>query len=99
MIRHFSSHNSNDIDVENVKTNLFLDDGGHQRKNASNTLNRVSRALPFINVQKRTAQDDHVSKNISMLLEHLLKNYESSQIPTHGQGEAVLNLHFVIKSF
>jgi hypothetical protein len=29
---------------------------------------------------------DVVSRNITMVLENLLKNYESSQLPTHGRG-------------
>lgn len=36
--------------------------------------------------QKRTAADVHFSKNISMVLEKLLEHYESSYLPTHGQG-------------
>lgn len=35
---------------------------------------------------KRFPLNDVVSKNITLLLENLLKNYESSQLPTHGQG-------------
>lgn len=30
--------------------------------------------------------NDAVSKNITMVLENLLKNYENSQLPTHGKG-------------
>jgi hypothetical protein len=32
--------------------------------------------------------NDAVSKNITSVLENLLKNYENSQLPTHGKGEA-----------
>lgn len=35
--------------------------------------------------QKRSI-NDAVSKNITMVLENLLKNYENSQLPTHGKG-------------
>lgn len=35
---------------------------------------------------KRFPLNDVLSKNITLLLENLLKNYESSQLPTHGQG-------------
>lgn len=35
---------------------------------------------------KRSPLNNIVSKNITMLLENLLKNYENSQLPTHGQG-------------
>lgn len=37
-------------------------------------------------IQKRKPIDDLLSKNISFLLENLLKRYESSHLPTHGQG-------------
>lgn len=30
--------------------------------------------------------NDAVSKNITSVLENLLKNYENSQLPTHGKG-------------
>lgn len=35
---------------------------------------------------KRSPLNDILSKNITMLLENLLKNYENSQLPTHGKG-------------
>lgn len=38
-------------------------------------------------VKKRSAADDKLSKNITLILENLLKSYENSQMPTHGQGE------------
>jgi hypothetical protein len=47
--------------------------------NASHTNSMHSR-------RTRTAMNDVVSKNISMVLENLLKSYENSQLPTHGQG-------------
>lgn len=37
-------------------------------------------------IMKRTPADDILSKNISFLLENLLKRYENSHLPTHGQG-------------
>lgn len=37
-------------------------------------------------MRKRTASTDMLSRNISILLENLLKSYEQSQLPTHGQG-------------
>lgn len=36
--------------------------------------------------QKRAPVHDMLSKNISFLLENLLKRYENSHLPTHGQG-------------
>lgn len=38
---------------------------------------------------KRSPLNDILSKNITMLLENLLKNYENSQLPTHGKGTCV----------
>lgn len=35
--------------------------------------------------------NDAVSRNITLVLENLLKNYENSQLPTHGKG-MLLNL-------
>lgn len=35
--------------------------------------------------------NDAVSRNITLVLENLLKNYENSQLPTHGKG-MILNL-------
>lgn len=32
--------------------------------------------------------NDAVSKNITLVLENLLKNYENSQLPTHGKGKS-----------
>lgn len=43
-------------------------------------------------MDKRTT-DDFVSKNISLLLENLLKSYENSQLPTHGEGKLKLLQH------
>jgi hypothetical protein len=38
-------------------------------------------------VRSSSASDrKQVSKNISMVLENLLKSYENSQLPTHGEG-------------
>lgn len=35
----------------------------------------------------RTTSNDYLIKNISIILENLLKSYEKSQLPTHGKGE------------
>jgi gamma-aminobutyric acid receptor subunit alpha len=42
-----------------------------------------------------TAGNDVVSRNITMVLENLLKDYESSQLPTHGKG----NMHCVLSAY
>lgn len=39
-------------------------------------------------MQKRTPADVRFSKNITMVLEKLLQHYESSYLPTHGQGKS-----------
>ncbi|XP_075157061.1 gamma-aminobutyric acid receptor subunit alpha-2 [Haematobia irritans] len=52
-----------------------------------------------INMRKRTASTDMLSRNISMLLENLLKSYEQSQLPTHGQGvPTVVRTNILIRS-
>ncbi|XP_049286866.1 gamma-aminobutyric acid receptor subunit alpha-6 [Anopheles funestus] len=40
--------------------------------------------------KRRSAVDDMLSKNITIILENLLKRYENSQMPTHGQGVPTL---------
>jgi gamma-aminobutyric acid receptor subunit alpha len=35
------------------------------------------------------AGNDVVSRNITMVLENLLKDYDSSQLPTHGKGKSL----------
>ncbi|KAF4530698.1 hypothetical protein B566_EDAN004937 [Ephemera danica] len=43
--------------------------------------------------------DAAVSRNISQVLENLLQNYESSQLPTHGQGKpTVVKTNMLIRS-
>ena len=50
----------------------------HSPANASRHL-ILRRAAP-------TSSPAALSKNISMVLENLLQDYESSQLPTHAQG-------------
>lgn len=40
----------------------------------------------------RATVKDAVSRNITVLLENLLMNYESSQLPTHGQGKIPIDI-------
>ncbi|XP_014286667.1 gamma-aminobutyric acid receptor subunit alpha-6 [Halyomorpha halys] len=48
---------------------------------------------------KAAKANDVVSKNITMVLENLLKNYESSQTPTHGKGEpTIIKTNILIRS-
>ncbi|XP_013138529.1 PREDICTED: gamma-aminobutyric acid receptor subunit alpha-6 [Papilio polytes] len=50
------------------------------------------------NNQKRSI-NDAVSKNITLVLENLLKNYENSQLPTHGKGyPTVVQTNILIRS-
>ncbi|XP_014091443.2 gamma-aminobutyric acid receptor subunit alpha-2 [Bactrocera oleae] len=51
------------------------------------------------NMRKRTASADMLSRNISIILENLLKSYEQSQLPTHGQGiPTVVRTNILIRS-
>lgn len=48
---------------------------------------------------RRKAAADMLSRNISMILENLLKRYEQSQLPTHGQGvPTVVQTNILIRS-
>ncbi|KAM8721649.1 hypothetical protein ACLKA7_007517 [Drosophila subpalustris] len=48
---------------------------------------------------RRTASADMLSRNISSILENLLKRYEQSQLPTHGQGlPTVVRTNILIRS-
>ncbi|KAJ6638698.1 Gamma-aminobutyric acid receptor subunit alpha-6 [Pseudolycoriella hygida] len=50
-------------------------------------------------IMKRTPADDVLSKNISFLLENLLKRYENSHLPTHGQGiPTIVKTNILIRS-
>ncbi|EDW00411.1 GH12851 [Drosophila grimshawi] len=47
----------------------------------------------------RTPSADMLSRNISSILENLLKRYEQSQLPTHGQGmPTVVRTNILIRS-
>lgn len=55
----------------------------------SNDINVTYDDVGNNNVWKRDFKrsiNDAVSKNITLVLENLLKNYENSQLPTHGKG-------------
>ncbi|XP_023701663.1 gamma-aminobutyric acid receptor subunit alpha-1 isoform X3 [Cryptotermes secundus] len=46
-----------------------------------------------------TTGNDVVSRNITMVLENLLKDYESSQLPTHGKGRpTIVRTNMLIRS-
>lgn len=46
-----------------------------------------SKATPLT----RGTVNDVVSKNITMVLENLLMNYENNQLPTHGKGKETMS--------
>ncbi|XP_045480830.1 gamma-aminobutyric acid receptor subunit alpha-6 isoform X2 [Harmonia axyridis] len=46
----------------------------------------------------RQKRNDVVSRNISMILENLLKRYESSQLPTHGRKPTLIKTNILIRS-
>lgn len=58
-------------------------DSSNNRNTSSSSTN--SNGKPA-DMRKRTASSDMLSRNISIILENLLKSYEQSQLPTHGQG-------------
>ncbi|XP_038213356.1 gamma-aminobutyric acid receptor alpha-like [Zerene cesonia] len=50
-------------------------------------------------VNQKRSINDAVSKNITVVLENLLKNYEKSQLPTHGKGyPTVVQTNILIRS-
>ncbi|ALC49631.1 CG8916 [Drosophila busckii] len=62
--------------------------------NASDELPAAARWM-----RTRTASSDMLSRNISSILENLLKRYEQSQLPTHGQGlPTVVRTNILIRS-
>lgn len=44
----------------------------------------------------RGTVNDIVSRNITMVLENLLMNYENNQLPTHGKGKETNNYIFIL---
>ncbi|XP_066583017.1 gamma-aminobutyric acid receptor subunit alpha-6 [Prorops nasuta] len=58
------------------------------------------RILPITNDRSsRGRVNDVVSRNITMVLENLLMNYENSQLPTHGKGiPTVVKTNILIRS-
>lgn len=74
-----------------IRTGVILE-GSQARRNISlkTALVDLSSNLKSNETQIRQARNsgnnDVVSKNITIILENLLKNYESSQLPSHGKG-------------
>lgn len=58
-----------------------------ETKTASGLTPSTSESLMIGSKTPRAPVNDTVSKNITMVLENLLMNYENSQLPTHGKGK------------
>lgn len=57
----------------------------HQINNVdSKEHDRQRRSTPELKMDRK-----QVSRNISLVLENLLKSYENSQLPTHGLGKVI----------
>lgn len=54
---------------------------------ASSSSGSLESMLTIGSRMPRSTVNDIVSKNITMVLENLLMNYENSQLPTHGKGK------------
>ncbi|KAF7993296.1 hypothetical protein HCN44_006356 [Aphidius gifuensis] len=53
----------------------------------------------YLDRNSREVVNDVLSKNITMILENLLMNYENSQLPTHGKGiPTVVKTNILIRS-
>lgn len=51
------------------------------------TFDEINSTETDVKANQKRSINDAVSKNITVVLENLLKNYEKSQLPTHGKGE------------
>ncbi|XP_021694939.1 gamma-aminobutyric acid receptor subunit alpha-6 [Aedes aegypti] len=70
-----------------------------QLANGSLNDGRFEDAMLLRKVRKRSAADDMLSKNITLILENLLKSYENSQMPTHGQNiPTIVKTNILIRS-
>ncbi|XP_035726979.1 gamma-aminobutyric acid receptor subunit alpha-2-like [Vespa mandarinia] len=64
-----------------------------------NSSERISSSSLTIGRFSRGTVTDIVSKNITMVLENLLMNYENNQLPTHGKGTpTVVKTNILIRS-
>ncbi|CAF4955157.1 unnamed protein product [Pieris macdunnoughi] len=63
------------------------------------TFNELNKTEYDAKVNQKRSINDAVSKNITVVLENLLKNYEKSQLPTHGKGyPTVVQTNILIRS-
>ncbi|XP_018306433.1 gamma-aminobutyric acid receptor alpha-like [Mycetomoellerius zeteki] len=66
---------------------------------ATPSLESLESTLTIGSRMPRATLNDVVSKNITMVLENLLMNYENSQLPTHGKGvPTVVKTNILIRS-
>ncbi|XP_055618950.1 gamma-aminobutyric acid receptor subunit alpha-6 [Toxorhynchites rutilus septentrionalis] len=94
-------------DGEEVRDNFIADKyklfrvESHINRPPIGSLNasRHSEYNDYKTVRKRSAADDMLSKNITQILENLLKSYENSQMPTHGQDvPTIVKTNILIRS-
>ncbi|XP_066145438.1 gamma-aminobutyric acid receptor subunit alpha-6 isoform X2 [Euwallacea fornicatus] len=82
----------------------LLERAPHQGNINKELTDNISRKLrgsneSLIRQMRNTGPNDVVSKNITIILEDLLKNYESSQLPSHGKGHpTVVQTNILIRS-
>ncbi|XP_052900391.1 gamma-aminobutyric acid receptor subunit alpha-6 [Anopheles moucheti] len=79
------SHKSRQPDEDPVGSLVY-----HRQVRSFNRSDEVPEREKSDRFKRRSAVDDMLSKNITIILENLLKRYENSQIPTHGQGVPTL---------
>lgn len=82
---------SANLSVRSVILNFkSIDDDSGSIKTLSNLTDNQMQPSYLRNATKtkRSPGNDVVSKNITMVLENLLKNYERTQLPTHGKGKS-----------
>ncbi|XP_012264972.2 gamma-aminobutyric acid receptor alpha-like isoform X2 [Athalia rosae] len=88
------------VTVLSSMTPLSLDKTYWEMKSNKNNVKSYNDSTETHRGKKsRRSGNDVVSKNITMVLENLLKNYENSQLPTHGKGApTVVRTNILIRS-
>lgn len=82
---------SETFEIRDNESALWHDEGTQQEKlfstDFNTTFDELNTTASDAKVNQKRSINDAVSKNITVVLENLLKNYEKSQLPTHGKGE------------
>lgn len=65
------------------------------RNYALDVSSAASKASSKVTLTRGTV-NDIVSRNITMVLENLLMNYENNQLPTHGKGKETNSYTFIL---